>query len=246
MHRHPVLSGRLDAARVVLDRAESRHLLSAARIRPGETVEIFDGRGASRRYRAAGVSGGNLTLEADGPAVRTAPPVCRPALFVCVTKGRRMDWTVEKAVELAAGRVLPVLSARSVVRLDEEGSPEEKADRWRRVALAAAGQCGAAWVPEIEPPRPFAEALSRLTACRPVLAALLAADARPLRDVLAEVGGRPSAPAWCAGPEGDFTPEEADALRAAGAIPVSLGPLILRAETAALYGLCAMGCAWGG
>jgi 16S rRNA (uracil1498-N3)-methyltransferase len=154
-----------------------------------------------------------------------------------------MDWTVEKAVETGASRIVPVLSARTVVRLDaQEGL--EKRMRWERVAREAARQCGAAWVPRIEVPLTCDASAALVAEAAPVLVGALRPNTPLLREALAALPERPKQAGWFVGPEGDFTPDELDRLIAAGAIPVALGGLVLRAETAALYGLCVIGSRW--
>jgi len=131
-----------------------------------------------------------------------------------------------------------VLSARTVSR------PAE-ATRWRRIAEEAARQCGTAWLPEITDPLAFDAALALAAQIRPLFVAALTPEARPLRDALAAFSAPPPSAGWFVGPEGDFTPDELTSLTAAGAIPVSLGSPVLRAETACLYGLSVLSCAWG-
>jgi len=227
----------------VLDREESHHLLRVLRVTPGMGVEGFDGAGQVRPLRVVRVTRHQVELEAAGEVSPRARPACLLTLFVCVSKGSRMDWTVEKAVETGASRIVPVLSERTVVRLDaEEGA--QKAARWDRVARDAARQCGSAWLPRIEAPAAFDAVVARMADAAPVLVAALLPGAPLLRDVLAALPDRPERAGWFVGPEGDFSPDELARLLAAGARPVGLGGLVLRAETAALYGLCVLGSRW--
>jgi 16S rRNA (uracil1498-N3)-methyltransferase len=177
-----------------------------------------------------------------------------------------MDWTLEKAVELGVARIVPVISDRTIVRIEADDR-DAKADRWMRIAEEAARQCGSAWLPDILAPRSFKESLALVKQTTPTFVAALTPNAKPLRDFLLPIpsvvrvpdsefreghasaclgraDARPSQAGWFVGPEGDFTPDELNLLLNAGAIPVSLGPLVLRAETACLYGLCALNCAW--
>ena len=154
-----------------------------------------------------------------------------------------MDWTIEKAVELNVSRIVPVISARTVVRLKaQEGTL--KVERWKRVACEAARQCGADWLPQIDAPVLLDNALALLAVSAPVLVASLYSGTKPLREALATLPLQSRQAGWFVGPEGDFIPEEMARLCTAGAIPVSLGPLILRAETAAIYGLSVLGSRW--
>lgn len=247
MHRQFVTPAQLLQPELVLDRVVARHLQSVLRLTTGDTLELFDGAGRTVRARIAGADRQGLQLVHDAVPLLHPPPACILTLVVCISKGWRMDWTVEKAVELGVSHLLPVISARTIVRLDDDEAAADKVARWQRVALDAARQCGAVWLPQIVAPRPLAAALAERRAERsaPLLVAALTPAARPLRDVLAEFAAAPpTAASWIVGPEGDFTSAEHDLLLAAGALPVSLGSRVLRAETAALYGLCALNCAW--
>ncbi len=243
MHRCLVTPDQLLADACTLGRDEARHLQTVLRVKPGDRVTLFDGRGRTRIAVIATVEKHGLSLTAAAPAQEHLRPACHLTLFACVSKGKRMDWSVEKAVELGVAHIVPVISDRTIVRLDAEDS-DAKADRWLRVAEEAARQCGASWLPEISAPVPFKACLSLVARVAPVFVAALSPAAKPLREALAGYATPPPLAGWFVGPEGDFTPGELDALLAAGAIPVSLGQHVLRAETACLYGLCALNCAW--
>ena len=243
MHRCLVTPDQLFADACTLGRDEARHLQTVLRVKPGDRVTLFDGQGRTRIAVIATVEKHGLSLTAEAPAQEHPRPACKLTLFACVSKGKRMDWTVEKAVELGVAHIVPVISDRTIVRLDAEDG-DAKADRWLRVAEEAARQCGAAWLPERSAPVPFKACRSLGAHVAPVFVAALSPAAKPLREALASHATPPPLARWFVGPEGDFTPEELDALLAAGAIPVSLGQQVLRAETACLYGLCALNCAW--
>ncbi len=243
MHRCLVKTEELLADAFTLGRDEARHLQTVLRVKPGERVTLFDSQGRTRDAVITSAERHGLSLTAEA-AVQVHPcPSCTLTLFACVSKGSRMDWTVEKAVELGVGCIVPVISDRTIVRLDADDGIA-KAARWSRVAEEAARQCGATWLPVILPPSPFKTCLPIVTQTAPVFVAALTPAAKPLREALAAHAEPPPRAGWFVGPEGDFTPAELDALLAAGAIPVSLGQQVLRAETACLYGLCALNCAW--
>jgi 16S rRNA (uracil1498-N3)-methyltransferase len=173
------------------------------------------------------------TLPASSPAI---------TLFQCVAKGARMEWLVEKAVELGAAAIVPVLSRHAVVKLP----PGARVERWDRIADSALEQSNGVWRTRVEPVQDWKAALALVRTLQPTFVAALTPSARLLREVLAPLTAQPpAAVAWFVGPEGDFAADELSSLLAAGAIPVSLGPRILRTETAALYGLCALSCAFG-
>ena len=235
MHRLLVTTETLQEPKVVLPSAAARHL-RVLRPRPDEEIELFDGAGRTRIYRFASEA---LTAAGD---IRTLPrPAAQLTLFACVTKGSRWDWTIEKAVELGVGRIVPVLSARCIVRLSAAERPA-KAERWRRIAEDAARQSDAVYLPEVLEAVDFPGALGLAKTCRGVFAgALMSPPPRPLLVAVESVRG---AGDWglFVGPEGDFTPDELSALLAV-ATPGSFGPTILRAETAAIFGLSVLAAA---
>lgn len=235
MHRLLVPSETLHSETAVLPAAAARHL-KVLRPKPGEQLELFDGRGATRRYSYSGKG-----LEAAGEIASLPRPATRLALFACVTKGGRWDWTIEKAVELGVGRIVPVLSERCIVRLPAVERPA-KAERWRRIAEDAARQSDAVWLPDVHEAVDFDEALELAKSCRATFAgALMTPPPPPLMDALGDVGGDGE---WglFVGPEGDFTPDELSRLLKT-AVPASFGPTILRAETAAIFGLSVLAAA---
>lgn len=227
MYRHPCLTEDLGKPSVLLRDDAARHLGTVLRTTPGKEVLLFDGKGRTRLYKVVAAEKKQIELTAAAEICEHPRNTCELVLYACISKGERMDWLVEKAVELGAARIVPVISDRSVVRL----KPEERAgkrDRWTRIVEETAKQCGAVWLPVVEIPVPLRElkleGLNFIAALKP--------GAGPIR-----FEGNPDRIGFITGPEGDFTDEELDYLIAQGAIPVTLGPLVLRAETAAIYGL---------
>jgi 16S rRNA (uracil1498-N3)-methyltransferase len=163
---------------------------------------------------------------------------CRITLYQAVPKARAMDAVVQKATELGASRIVPLLSERTVVHWDD-GAAAQKIVKWRVAAVEAAKQCGAAWLPQIDNPTTLSVYLQGAQpADLPLLASLQPDAQHPRRffEAFRQDHGRApeSVDVWV-GPEGDFTPAEINAIRNTGASPISLGPLVLRSETAALY-----------
>jgi len=227
MYRHHCLTDELEKTTVLLRDEAARHLGTVLRVVPGKEVQLFDGKGRTRLYTVTAAEKKQIDLSAIDAICEHPPMRSEIVLYACISKGERMDWLVEKAVELGAARIVPVISDRSVVRL----KPEERAakrDRWMRIVGETAKQCGAVWLPVVEIPLPLRElklaGLNFVAALKP--------DAGPIR-----FDGLPDCVGFITGPEGDFTDGELDYLIGQGAIPVTLGPLVLRAETAAIYGL---------
>jgi 16S rRNA (uracil1498-N3)-methyltransferase len=217
---------------VELDRATSHHLVRVLRVTPGAAVTLFNGRGASAEAEVleAGRSGVTVRVRRR----RTTPPVAPHVTLVqALIRPQPMDSVFRKATEIGASAIQPVITARCVART------RERPDRWQKTLVSAAEQCGIDWLPVIEPVRTWSEFLATTGGYDALLLCSLDPAARPLKEVLR---GGPAAVRWAAlvGPEGDFTPGEAAAAQAAGAVPVSLGCQTLRAETAALYVLACL------
>jgi 16S rRNA (uracil1498-N3)-methyltransferase len=161
-------------------------------------------------------------------------------LAQALPKGPSMDAIVRKATEIGAAHIIPLETARTQVHLDADRS-DKKIEKWQIAALEAAKQCGNPWLPKIAPVTKLERLLGDCGAYELVLVASLQAGAQGFKAVLAAWmkahGQGPRSVLWLVGPEGDFTAEEMEAVLAAGAVPVTLGPLVLRCETAAIYAL---------
>lgn len=241
MHRQRVESEALNREEITLGGEEARHLATVLRVREGARVMCFDGRGKTRPYTVARAEKRAVDLVAAGSVDHAPQPEPAITLFACVTKGDRWDWLLEKATELGAAAIAPVISERTIVRLDAREAAAKRI-RWQRIVEEAARQCGAAWVPEVAVPVPLRVAAAARAGAKDLVAALLP-EAKPLKSVLMQMEGAwPKSIGWWSGPEGDFTEEELALLLAGGAIPVNLGEKVLRAETAALYGLAVVNC----
>jgi len=243
MYRCHICTERLVSDSIVLDREESHHLKSVLRVQPGVDVQLFDGAGHTRDATITTVEKNSILLKPAEETLFHPVPKCAIALFVCISKGKRMDWTVEKAVGLGVSTIIPVISDRTIVRLSESERKSKK-ERWTRIAIDALRQCGGNWIPEIYTPLDFSAAMSSIPESRPVFTAALTEDAVLMLESLRRFTEVPSSAGWFVGPEGDFTPDEISQLRNAGTKFVSLGKNVLRAETASIYGLCVLGYEW--
>jgi 16S rRNA (uracil1498-N3)-methyltransferase len=173
----------------------------------------------------------------------TSPRALHPVwLAQALAKPKAMDLILQKATELGVSELVPLQSVHSVAQVDEEKA-EAKIDKWQKVVVEAAKQCGQNWLPVIHPPLTPHDFVARLPRGAVKLIASLQPEAKPLKSVLREhlAGLKPATPiVVMIGPEGDFTPAEIGQARSAGFIPVSLGKIILRAETAAFFALSAI------
>ncbi len=218
---------------------EARHALKVMRLRVGDCCELFDGCGHAMLARIVATAGNaSMQLEAV-EALPPMPPVAGITLALAIPKGTNMELIVQKAVEMGVSRVVPLISERTIVRLDA-AQAEAKAAKWQRTVLEACKQCGTNTLPVVELPQSYAQFLRRTDLPELKLQCAIVPEARPLREVL-EAGRAAGAGrvALLIGPEGDFSPAEYAAGQAAGFVPVSLGPIILRVETAVFMAVAA-------
>jgi 16S rRNA (uracil1498-N3)-methyltransferase len=218
---------------------EAHHAFQVLRLREGELVTLLDGVGgtAQARITACGKRSVRLAVQQLHQA---APPLCQITLLQAVPRAKLIEAIIQKATELGARRIVPLLTERVVRQLGGEEAATCQ-ERWQQVAIEAIKQCGQPWLPRIEPPMTPAAWLARQEAFElPLIASLQPATTHP-RICFDRFRARHQRPPhslglWI-GPEGDFTPAETAAALAAGAQPITLGPLVLRVETAALAAL---------
>lgn len=218
---------------------ESHHLVIVNRAARGDTVVAFDGQG--REWVCELIDDGRISAVLKVRFAQQAKPLpFEITLGQALPKGPHMDAIVRKATELGVARIVPLESERTQVRLDDERS-DKKIEKWQTAALEAAKQCGNPWLPEIAPVQTAANFMASARGYDLKLIASLQPGAKKLKTVLAAFqaaqGRAPKKALWLIGPEGDFTPAESSLAQSAGFEPVTLGPLVLRCETAAIYAL---------
>jgi len=219
---------------LALDQGETHHALDVLRMKAGDKATVFNGQGAEAMVEIAKVDKGRIALKKISVS-KTEPLACAIVLGQAIPKGKNMDLIVEKATELGAAGIVPLLSERTVVRASE-GEALAKREKWQRVAIEAAKQCGQNWVPAVAKPQTPKDYFQSGEKFDLMLIASLQPDSLKLKEVLAEVGGRKLGRVLIlVGPEGDFTPAEINLAKNAGCRPITLGPIILRTETAAIY-----------
>jgi 16S rRNA (uracil1498-N3)-methyltransferase len=219
---------------VVLCPHESEHLVTVLRAKTGDKAMVFDGHGRVAPAEVVKALTRAAHLRFTAPAEQYPRPAPSITLIQAVPKGGHMDQIVEKATELGTAIIRPILTDRTVRR-----PRETQTDRWLRVAIGAAKQCGTLWVPAIHPVQSLRDALQNARAnCDLILVGSLDANSQPIRHVLREsVANHPKRIGLLVGPEGDLSPEEHRLACSMGAVAVSFGRLVLRVETAALFGL---------
>jgi 16S rRNA (uracil1498-N3)-methyltransferase len=232
----PLASGSV----VQLPSDTASHLAKVLRARAGDELILFNGDGCESNGTIETVRGSRVSASVGDsrPVDRESPLAI--TLVQCVPRGDRMDFIVQKATELGVARIVPVLSQRSVVRLDKSQA-ESKAVHWRAVSVSACEQCGRTRLPVIEAAQPLLNYLGESTpGAGPRLVfepeSILRADTAAQNAGGASNAGMESAEI-AIGPEGGFASEELEAFRVAGFTQVGLGPRILRTETAAIAGV---------
>ncbi|MGP8201479.1 MAG: RsmE family RNA methyltransferase [Limisphaerales bacterium] len=238
MHRFYLPPPQCQGPALTLAGAEAHHAVDVLRIAVGEAVVVLDGAGREFSCTVRAVERKAVTLEVVQTHFSPAPS-CRVTLVQAVPKGKLLETIIQKATELGAFRIIPLLSERVATRLDNEAA-RQKAEKWRQVAVEAIKQCGQRWLPQVEIPVTLPDLLARGEKFDLSLVGSLQADARHPREFLHSLQttkGQPASIRLWIGPEGDFTDSELSAIRDAGGRPISLGPLVLRSDTAALYAL---------
>lgn len=244
MHRFYLPPDQCRTAVLHLTGREAHHALHVLRVREGEKVTVLDGDGHELFCQVGTASRDTVQLEVVEKKSHSALP-CRITLLQAIPKGKLFESIVQKATELGAFRIVPILSERVVSKLDGQEAAH-KTDKWRQVAIEAIKQCGSAWLPQVELPLTPAGFLSRGEKFDLPLVAALEDERRHPRDYFADFQAqhnrRPASVCIWIGPEGDFTQEEMKSIKTAGALPITLGNLVLRSETAAIYCLSVLNC----
>lgn len=228
-----------NAVEIRLAPDESHHLATVNRCGRGDPVVAFDGQGHEWLTECIDPAKGGtiLRIKEARPAKSRAFEI---TLAQALPKGATMDDIVRQATEIGAAQIVPLSSERTQVHLDVDRA-DKKVEKWRTTAIEAAKQCGNPWLPAIAPLQTYTAFLAGASGYDLRLIASLHAGARTLKHVLATYsakhGHAPRRALWLVGPEGDFSPAEMTAAITAGCAPVTLGPLVLRSDTAAVYAL---------
>ena len=223
--------------RLRLDADEAHHCIDVVRASVGQRVVVFNGRGAEAVAEITGIGKAQVELKtlmlSQTPALR-----CAITLAQAIPKGKNMDLIVQKATELGVSKIIPLISERTVVQLAPDET-EKKLEKWRQIIVEAGKQCGQSRLPKIVAPVTPKHFFTEFDQYDAAFIASLQADARSFKSALSEFreqnGKRPDNVLVLIGPEGDFTPAEAALAKSAGCLPISLGPIVLRTETAAIY-----------
>jgi 16S rRNA (uracil1498-N3)-methyltransferase len=238
MHRFYISPEDWNRGTLGLAGSEAHHARDVLRIRVGEKVVLFNGRGREITAEIIDLGSNEIRLKKLHEA-ETPPLQCRIVLGQAIPKGKNMDLVVQKAVEIGAAEIAPIISDRTIVQVDSE-SAAQKQSRWQQIAVEAAKQCGQNWLPHVHAPRKLSELFSAADESFDLrLIGSLQPGARHLKKVLTDYSSEhqhpPHSVLMLVGPEGDFTPAELELARRHGCQPITLGPIVLRVETAAIY-----------
>jgi len=237
MHRFYISPENWSPDALSLRDAEAHHARDVLRMKRGDRAVLFNGRGREITADIVDLTGHEVRLrklhETETPPLR-----CRIILGQAIPKGKNMDLIVQKAVEIGAAEIAPLISERTIVDLDKKEA-EQKKTKWQQIVIEAAKQCGQNWLPQVHPPRKLKDFFSDAGNFDLRLIGSLQPDAIHLKKILGDYTDqhrdRPRNVLMLVGPEGDFTPAELGLAKTNGCLPITLGPIILRVETAAIY-----------
>jgi 16S rRNA (uracil1498-N3)-methyltransferase len=237
MHRFYVSPENWNPDALALSGSEAHHARDVLRTKRGEKLVLFNGRGHEITAEIVYSSGDEIQLrklhEAETPPLR-----CRIILGQAIPKGKNMEVIVQKAVEIGAAEISPIISDRTIVQVDPESAAQKQA-KWQQIAIEAAKQCGQNWLPQLHEPRSLGDFFAASATFDLRLIGSLQPDAQHLKEILADYSSEhrhlPGSVLMLVGPEGDFTPAELALARRHGCHAITLGPIILRVETAAIY-----------
>lgn len=209
------------------------HIRLSLRMAVGDRVTLCDGKGYDYDTVIDAIDDRAVTLRVAAVERSQSEPKVQVTVYQGYPKGDKLELIIQKAVELGATRIVPVVTARSIAKPGDKA--DKKQARWQKIADEAAGQCGRGILPQVSAPLTFAQALKEMASQK--LLVLYEAGGQPLRTV---VGSEDTALALFIGPEGGISPEELQKMQTIGATVISLGRRILRCETAPLAALAAV------
>jgi len=237
MHRFYICPEDWNPDALVLREGEGHHARDVLRMKRGDRAVLFNGRGREITGEIIDLRKSEIHFrklqESEMPPLR-----CRITLGQAIPKGKNMDLIVQKAVEIGAAEIAPIISERTIVDLDSKEA-DQKREKWQQTAIEAAKQCGQNWLPTLHAPQKLKDYFAHAAVVDLRLIGSLQPDAIHFKKILSDYKDqhreRPKSVLMMVGPEGDFTPAELGLAKTNGCLPITLGPIILRVETAAIY-----------
>jgi len=216
----------------IKDKTEIHHIRDVMRLKKGDTVDIFDGQGMEFSGSIEEVARGAVIIKIKERLASKHDMSFNVTLYQAIPKKIKMDFIVEKTVELGVNRIVPIITERTVPEIEIKDFTG-KAERWKRIGMASSKQCGRRVLPVISDVMRFNNALTESRQKDLVIFASLDKESKPLKNILKESAQKNIA--VFIGPEGDFSPGEIAMAREIGCRMCSLGNLVLKSETAAIY-----------
>ena len=217
-----------------IEGADARHIGGALRMTAGESLTLCDGRGTDYACTVTAVERERVTLSVDAANPSSSEPSLAVTLYMGLPKGDKMELIIQKAVELGVTAIVPVAMSRCIVKLDGKDAAKKQA-RWQKIAAEAAGQSGRGIIPAVETPISWKTALSRFETERTLLC--YEGGGAPIGQLATPAD---TAVSLVVGPEGGFDTAEVEAVLTAGGNIATLGPRILRCETAPLAAIAVL------
>ncbi len=235
MHRFYIAPENWNPDALSLRGTEAHHARDVLRLKTDDRLVVFNGRGREITAAVTNVARGEILLRKLNET-ETPPLRCSIVLGQAIPKGKNMELIVQKAVEIGAAEIFPIISERTIVDLDFAAA-EQKQSKWQTIAIEAAKQCGQNWLPQVHAPQKLKDFFGHARPFDLRLIGSLQPGALHLKTIIADSSGerRPESVLMLVGPEGDFTPAELALARSHGCLPITLGPIVLRVETAAIY-----------
>lgn len=241
-HRFYLPRKKIESKGLVLDGDEAHHCHDVLRLDKGARVIVFDGEGHEHLCKIQQASSKQVSL-VEIQKQNIPPLPFHITLAQAVPKGKTLDVIIQKATELGVHRIIPILSERTVVKLDEEDSAK-KIERWQEIIVDAAKQSGNNWMPSIEAVRNVRQLAQEVRNFDLALIGSLQPDSKFLKAYLDDFSSErkklPVSVLVCIGPEGDYTPAEISLLQGSGCRPITLGQIVLRSDTAAICALATL------
>jgi len=232
VNRFFIAASDIEGDRVRLSPEQAHQVCHVLRLRPGDPIVVLDDSGIEYHVTLTAVGLPETVGQITSRQAARGEPRAQLALFQSLLSREKFEWVLQKGTEVGVARFVPVLTERSIVRA--KLIEEKKLHRWRRIVTEAAEQSHRGRIPKIDQVVAFGEALSSLALFDRCLIAAPACEGRSLHEALRDLGGGSASIALLVGPEGGFTPEEVEAACGGGAVPIDLGPRVLRTETCAI------------